>query len=395
LSGYDVSTELSRFLRYNGAHLIEIRRTLHAYPEVGYHEYRTTQSIKAELETAGLDPKILPKGTGLTVDVGPGDGPIVALRADIDALPIPDHKSVPYRSKRLNVCHACGHDVHTAVLIGVGMMLAKVAASHHLPGTVRLIFQPAEELSGGAVDVLKAGALKDVSRIYALHCDPKVEVGRIATRTGPITAGCHKIAVELSRDALRMARGEPTSDLIDALGKIIGDAPILLARRMEPSAGVSLVWGRVVGSAENLITDKASVEGTLRCLDERTWQAAPEVLGAVVDSLAQASNVVANVRVTKVAPPAVNDGKSTKICEAAAEAVLGADAVEPAEQSMGGEDFAWYLQTIPGCLFRLGTRAPRSDQTFDIHQSIFDVDEAAINIGVALLTSTALQALEV
>src|SRR5216683_3796771 len=203
----DVSAELDEFLAAHEAELIEFRRDLHAHPELGYAEHRTTRRVALRLAAAGLRPVILPKGTGLLVDIGgtpenkqyperpsgsgvPPGGSVVALRADLDALPMSDEKSVPYRSTNPKACHACGHDVHTSILLGTGLFLARQAAAGLLPGMVRLVFQPAEEVPGGALDVLAAGGLAGVSRIFALHCDPRLDVGRLGVRSGPITAAC-------------------------------------------------------------------------------------------------------------------------------------------------------------------------------------------------------------
>jgi amidohydrolase len=197
----DIDRELDTFLAEREADLIDFRRDLHAHPETGYHEYRTTRRVALRLEAAGLKPAILPKGTGLTVDIGDdlaGSAPVVALRADIDALPISDEKDVPYRSLNRGACHACGHDVHTAILLGTALFLARSNATRVLPGKVRLIFQPAEEVPGGAVDVMAAGGIASVDRIFALHCDPRLDVGKIGTRVGPITAACDKLTVRVT-----------------------------------------------------------------------------------------------------------------------------------------------------------------------------------------------------
>lgn len=387
--------ELDAFLAQHEEELISFRRDLHAHPEVGYHEYRTTNLIRSRLEAIGLRPVTLPKGTGLLVDIGPSGRTTIGLRADIDALAIVDTKDVPYRSKEPNACHACGHDVHAAILLGVGLLLAKLDASALLEGRVRLIFQPAEELSGGALDVLAAGGLAEVDRIYALHCNPKVDVGRIATRVGAITAGCDKVTIKLSGLGGHTSRPHLTTDLVYVLGKIVGDVPALLERRTEVGSGVSLVWGHVdAGSAVNVIPTSGVIEGTLRCLTDRAWQTAPGVLKTLIEAIARTYDIAAEVNIARIAPPAVNDSDSTKILETAAECVLGGDVIEQAEQSMGGEDFAWYLESIPGCLARLGTRRPGSGDDFDIHQPSFDVDERAIGVGVKLMAMTAIKALE-
>jgi amidohydrolase len=393
---HDLEGELDAFLAGHEAELIDFRRDLHAHPEIGYHEYRTTRRIALRLEAAGLRPSVLPKGTGMIVDIGASssDEPVVALRADIDALPIGDEKNVPYRSTTANTCHACGHDVHTAILVGTGLFLARAAAAGALPGKVRLIFQPAEEVPGGALDVLAAGGIASVDRIFALHCDPRLDVGKIGTRTGPITAACDKITVKVTGPGGHTARPHLTADLVFALGKIITELPAALSRRVDPRSSLSLVWGRVsAGTAANAIPDDGVVEGTVRCLDDSAWHAAPDLLKALLESVASAYGVVADLVYTRNVPPTVNEAVSTAMIEAAADRVLGPDAITHAPQSLGGEDFAWYLESIPGALARLGTRTPGSAEDFDIHQPKFNVDERAIGIGVRLMTATALSAM--
>jgi len=392
----DLEGELDVFLGGHEPELIEFRRDLHAHAETGYHEFRTTRRIALRLEAAGLKPAILPKGTGLTVDIGDasGNAAIVALRADIDALPINDEKDVPYRSLNRGACHACGHDVHTAILLGSGLFLARAAAASALPGRVRLIFQPAEEVPGGAVDVMAAGGIASVDRIFALHCDPRLDVGKIGTRTGPITAACDRLTVKVTGPGGHTARPHLTADLVFALGKIITELPAALSRRIDPRSSLSLVWGRVAaGSAANAIPDDGVVEGTVRCLDDAAWHEAPDLVKSLVESVASAYGVLPEITYQRNVPPTVNDPISTAMFEAAADRVLGPDSITEATQSLGGEDFAWYLDSIPGALARLGTRTPGSGADFDIHQAVFDVDERAIGYGVRLMVGTALTAM--
>ena len=393
MAEFDLDGELDAFLAGHQAELVDFRRDLHAHPEVGYHEHRTTRRVKLRLEAAGLRPIILPKGTGLLVDVGSGTEPVIALRADLDALPISDEKDVPYRSTVANACHACGHDVHTTVLLGTGLILARMAAARALPGRVRLIFQPAEEVPCGALDVLAAGGIASVDRVFALHCDPRLDVGKIGTRVGAITAACDKITVRVTGPGGHTARPHLTADLVFALGKIITELPAALSRRVDPRSSLSLVWGLVnAGAAANAIPDDGIVEGTVRCLDDDAWHAAPDLLKALIESVASAYGVVADLSYVRNVPPTVNEAVSVAMLEAAADRVLGADAVVPTPQSLGGEDFAWYLESIPGALARLGTRKPGSGDDFDIHQPTFDVDERAIGVGIRLLSATALNA---
>ncbi|HUA27527.1 MAG TPA: amidohydrolase [Streptosporangiaceae bacterium] len=394
MAEHDLEGELDAFLAGHQAELIDFRRDLHAHPEIGYHEHRTTRRVKLRLEAAGLRPTVLPKGTGLLVDIGSGTEPVVGLRADLDALPISDEKNVPYRSTAANACHACGHDVHTTVLVGAGLFLARTAAAGALPGRVRLIFQPAEEVPCGALDVLAAGGIASVDRVFALHCDPRLDVGKIGTRVGAITAACDKISVRVHGPGGHTARPHLTADLVYALGKIITELPAALSRRVDPRSSLSLVWGRVnAGAAANAIPDDGIVEGTVRCLDDEAWHQAPDLLKALVDSVAAAYGVVAELSYVRNVPPTVNEAISTAMVEAAADRVLGPDAVVAAPQSLGGEDFAWYLESIPGALARLGTRKPGSGDDFDIHQPAFDVDERAIGVGVRLMVATALTAM--
>ena len=393
---HDLTGELDAFLTGHESELIEFRRDLHAHPEVGYSEHRTTNKIASRLESVGLRASILPKGTGIIADVGggPDEDPVVALRADIDALPIVDEKMVSYRSVNPGACHACGHDVHSTIMLGTGLFLAKAAASGALPGKVRMIFQPAEEVPGGALDVLAAGGISGVDRVFALHCDPKLDVGKIGTRIGPITAACDKIKVQLTGPGGHTARPHLTADLVFALGKIITELPAALSRRVDPRSGLSLVWGRVsAGSAPNAIPDVGVAEGTVRCLDDSAWHTAPELLKTLVESVSSAYGVTSDLSYTRSVPPAVNDAVSTAMIAAATDRVLGPDALEAAPQSLGGEDFAWYLESIPGSLFRLGTRRPGSGDEFDIHQPMFDVDERCIGVGIKVMSAIAMTAI--
>lgn len=399
MQGHDLPAALDAFLAAYGDEMIAFRRDLHAHPELGYHEHRTTRMVAARLAGAGLRPAVLPKGTGLLADIvggnGYASGPVVALRADLDALPVPDEKNVPYRSTVRNACHACGHDVHTAVLVGAGLFLARLAAAGELRGRVRLVFQPAEEVPGGALDVLAAGGIASVDRIFALHCDPRLDVGKIGLRTGPITAACDQIVVRVAGPGGHTARPHLTADLVYALGKIVTELPAALSRRVDPRSSLSLVWGRVsAGSAPNAIPDDGIAEGTVRCLDDEAWHAAPELLKALTDSVASAYGVMAELSYQRNVPPTVNEAASVQMLSDAITHVLGPDAVSPAPQSLGGEDFAWFVESIPGALARLGTRGDETSADLDLHQGTFDVDERAIGIGIKVMAATALAAVD-
>jgi amidohydrolase len=397
MEGNDLVADLDGFLSSHEAELVEFRRDLHANPETGYNEHRTTRRVALRLAAAGLRPVILPKGTGLIVDIGTdnyAERPLVALRADIDALPMTDEKNVPYASTVPGVCHACGHDVHTTILLGTALFLAQQAVAGLLPGRVRLIFQPAEELGTGALDVLAAGGLSSVRRAFALHCDPRLEVGQLGVRSGAITAACDKVTVRVTGPGGHTARPHLTADLVFALGKIVTELPAALSRRVDPRSSLSLVWGHVsAGNAPNAIPDMGVATGTVRCLDDEAWHSAPDLLKGLIDTVALAYGVTAELDYERNVPPTVNDAESTAMFTAAGTAVLGASGVVHTPQSLGGEDFAWLLESVPGALARLGTRMPGSVDQFDLHQATFDVDERAIGVGVRVLAATAITAL--
>jgi amidohydrolase len=387
--GDDLTEALDAFLGRHETELIGFRRDLHAHPESAYAEHRTTRLVADRMARAGLSPVLLPESTGLYVDIGPG-GTRTALRADLDALPMDDEKGVPYRSAIPGMCHACGHDVHTAVLVGVGLFLAQRAASGLLTDGVRLIFQPAEEAASGARSVIAAGALDSVGRIFALHCDPKLDTGMVGVRAGAITAACDKVKVTLAGPGGHTARPHLTADVVYALGKIVTEVPAALTRRVDPRAGLSLVWGLVnAGSVANAIPDEGVVEGTVRCLDTEVWRSAVALIEDLVQSVAVPYGVTAKVEYLSAVPPTVNEAASAALIGRAAAAVLGPAAVTETAQSLGGEDFAWYLHLVPGAMARLGTRAPGTLIAGDIHQPTFDIDERAIGIGVRVLAAVA------
>ncbi|WP_279571307.1 amidohydrolase [Streptomyces hainanensis] len=377
------------------AELIAFRRDLHMHPELGNQEVRTTAVVKKRLERAGLAPRVLGSGTGLVCDVRPpGDtGPLLGLRADLDALPIPDTKTVPYASTIPGRAHACGHDVHTAVVLGAGLTLARLAAEGRLRRGVRLLFQPAEEvLPGGAQDAIEHGVLDGVARILALHCDPKVDAGRIGVRTGPITAACDRIEIRLAGAGGHTARPHLTTDLVTAAARVAVDVPALVARRVDTRAGMAITWGRLeTGHAPNVIPQSAELSGTMRCLDIEAWRTAPDVVHAAVDEVAALYRAKSELQYIRGVPPVVNDAASTALLTEAMVSRFGAGSVEPTQQSLGGEDFSWYLEHVPGAMARLGVRPPgdASATPRDIHQGDFDVDESAIGVGVELLVEAA------
>jgi amidohydrolase len=379
------------FIAGHEGELIAFRRRLHRHPELGRGEQRTTAEVAAALTDAGLSPHLLP-GSGLWCDVGePAGGPTVLLRADLDALPLDDPKDVEYRSVYPGVCHACGHDVHTAIVLGAGLALAEIARRDGLPGQVRLVFQAAEEvMPGGALDVIEAGLVDGASMALALHCDPTLEVGRIGLRSGPITAASDMITVRLHGPGGHTSRPHNTVDLVYALGQLLTDLPAALTRLIDPRSAVTLVWGMVeAGSAANAIPQTATARGTVRVLDRDTWATVPAILARVAEQIVAPYGATLEIEHRRGVPPVVNDARSVALLTAAADGALGRDAAVPTSQSLGGEDFGWYLEKVPGAMARLGVRPPGA-APYDLHQPGFDVDERCIGVGVRLLTAAAL-----
>jgi amidohydrolase len=371
--------------------LVEVRRHLHAHPELGFAEHETTAYLERRLRAAGLEPRRLKVGTGLVCDVGgDAEGPVVVLRADIDALPLTDLKDVPYASTREGLCHACGHDVHTTVLLGVALALA---ALDDLPGTVRCVFQPAEEqVPGGGLEVVDEGVLAGATRAFALHCDPSLQAGKVGLRTGSITAACDRVEVTLTGPGGHTARPQLTVDLVHALGLVVTQVPGLLSRLVDPRSSLSLVWGAVTaGVAANTIPQTGQLRGTLRVLDRSVWNEAEDLVRRLVTDVASTAGASVDIEYVRGVPPVVNDPRSVALLRSAALATVGSEGVALSPQSMGGEDFGWFAEVLPIALARLGTHG--TGAPLDLHRGTFDVDEQAIGVGVRLMARTALHAL--
>ncbi|WP_099020431.1 M20 family metallopeptidase [Mycolicibacterium palauense] len=364
--------------------LVEWRRHLHRHPELSRQEFATTQFVAERLADAGLNPKVLPAGTGLTCDIGPEHRPRIALRADMDALPMAERTGAPYASGVPNVMHACGHDAHTAILLGTALALAQAP---ELPVGVRLVFQAAEEMMpGGAVDAIAAGVLTGVSRIFALHCDPRLAAGRVATTVGPITSAADHIEITLHSAGGHTSRPHLTSDLVYGLGTLITGLPGVLSRRVDPRHSTVMVWGAVnAGVAANAIPQTGSLAGTIRTASRQTWLELEAIVTETVSSLLAPLGIEHSLQYRRGVPPVVNEEVSTHIMIHAIEA-MGPDVLAETVQSGGGEDFSWYLEEVPGAMGRLGVWSGAGPQ-LDLHQPTFDLDERALAVGVRTMVN--------
>nr|WP_244652571.1 amidohydrolase [Glutamicibacter sp. FBE19] len=371
--------------------MIDFRRELHRNPELSFAEHQTTERILERLRSAGLSPQKM-TNTGAYVDIG--EGPIrIAFRADIDALPVIEETDLEYCSLVEGVAHACGHDIHTTVMLGVALSLGKFNEAGLLNGRVRVIFQPAEEkLPGGALSVIEQGLLDEVPRVLALHCDPRIDAGHIGTRIGAITSASDTIRIEVNGHGGHTSRPHLTEDIVFAMSQIATQVPAVLGRKVDVRSAVSVVWGQIhAGSAPNAIPATGYLAGTMRCLDGDIWYEAGELLDNVVRQIAAPYGVEIKLQHTRGVPPVVNAPAETALIEDAARREFGAEAIELTPQSMGGEDFAWMTQKVPGAMLRLGTRTP-GGKTYDLHRGDYMPDESCIGIGVRIMTAAAMQA---
>ena len=371
--------------------LVRLRRRVHAHPELGHQESATTALILRTLGADGIKARLIPSGTGVIAEIGSGQR-IVGLRADIDALPIAENSGLPFASTLPNVSHACGHDVHLTVLLGVARALCRAG---DLGGRVRLIFQPAEEVfPGGSHDVIAAGGLDGLTRLFALHCDPRLQAGLVGLKAGAITSTSDVVELKVSGPGGHTSRPHLTADLVFALGSVITGLPALLTRRLDPRAGAVLVWGQVrSGEAPNAIPQSGELRGTLRMMDRSSWDVAEPLVTELVGELLAPTECDFELIYHRGVPPVNNELYSTELMTAAAQSALGEDAIRLAEQSTGAEDFAVFLEQVPGSLARLGVWDGVSPKV-DLHSSAFQADERAIAAGVRLLAHTAVAALQ-
>ncbi|UQE76208.1 amidohydrolase [Gordonia sp. PP30] len=382
-----VDAGISAWLEANLGRVIAWRREIHANPELSMAEFATTAKVVDVLTGAGLSPVVLPKGTGVVCDFGPADRPRIGLRADLDGLPIPEQTGLPFTSRVDGVSHSCGHDAHSAILMGVGCLLA---GRTDLPFGVRLIFQAAEEvMPGGALDAIDAGVTDGLARIFALHCDPHLQVGTVGLRSGPLTSAADRLEVHLRGPGGHTSRPHLTSDLIYAMGTLITGLPGVLARRIDPRSGTVMSWGAVhSGDAPNAIPQEGRLRGTVRTGDHAIWDDMEPLVRSVVGELVAPLGVSYDLTYVRGVPPVVNDEGSVGMLRRSVAAMDPAAEVDT-PQSPGGEDFAWYLEHVPGAMARLGVWSGTGPQC-DLHQPNFDIDERALAVGIATLAGTVL-----
>ncbi|MBK4145180.1 amidohydrolase [Corynebacterium macginleyi] len=379
-----ISEFINEWFDAHRAEVIAWRRHIHRNPETANQEVNTTNFIANILADYGLEPQRFPH-TGLMLDIGP-DTELgrLAFRADIDALPIMEVTGLEFTSQKPGTMHACGHDVHTTIALGLACALADFQRVKELELGVRVIFQPAEEVwVGGATDVISWGALEGVHSIFAIHVEPKLRVGRIGIRAGAITSATDVVELKIKGPGGHTSRPHLSADVVYALGKVITELPALLSRRIDPRTGTVLVFGQVnSGYAPNAIPETGTLTGTMRTADIVIWRQMQELFAELVDQILAPVGVEHELTYNRGVPPVLNDDVATALLASAAQSI-DPQAVVQAPQSSGGEDFSWYLEKVPGSMARLGCWSGEGEQ-HDLHMGDLIVDERAIGVGIKL-----------
>jgi amidohydrolase len=395
----DLRRQLSASIDSAAERWIRLRRRLHALPEASGEEKETTALVAELLREHGLQPRIGAGGVGIVadLDLGAPARTFVAVRSELDCVPVNDDKQVPYASTRPGLCHACGHDVHTTVNLAVATAIASHAdalrrrAFRH---NLRFVFQPAEETATGARSMIKQGAIGGVEAIVALHVDPLLDAGIIGVRDGPLTAACKSFRIVIRGRGGHSARPHEAIDPIPAAVSLVELLYQLCPRSVDCRYPLVLTVASIhSGSTFNAIPDGAEVCGTLRAARVEEMEAVQRRMDAVVDGVGKATGCDIELEFVHACPPTDNDPRLVRIMVGAANDVLGAESVRWLEvPSLGGEDFAFYQELIPGAFVRLGA-AHRGDgrPRRPLHSSLFDVDESIIPAGAKVMSVAALR----
>lgn len=372
--------------------LIELRHHLHAHPELSGEEHQTAALVAGELRSYGWRVREGVGRTGVLAELGPTDGPLVGLRVDMDALPVEECTGLAYASKRQGVMHACGHDLHTCIGLGVARLLASEPS---LLTGVRLLFQPAEELAEGARWMRQDGAIDGLDALFGVHVCPALPAGSIGVRSGCLTAAAGELEIEVLGEGGHGARPHQSVDAIWNAARVVTGLQESISRRLDPLHPVVVSFGKIDGGrAFNVIANRVRLLGTVRCLDAAVHDRLPVWIEETVQAICRSAGAEAVVRYRCITPSVFNDSKLTALLEDCAIAQLGAEQVLRLEQpSLGAEDFAEFLQEgLRGTMFRLGVAGP--DGCAALHNGRFSPVENSIGVGVEVLMATMLAWME-
>lgn len=374
--------------------LIEVRRTLHMYPELSNMEFETTKRINQWLLEAGIQPMAANLATGTAAEItGALDGPTVAIRADIDALPIQEEADFPFRSKIDGVSHMCGHDVHTTIALGAAMILNDLR--DQLPGNVRVLFQPAEETEGGATSMIAAGLMDGVKSIIGLHNSPDIPTGKMGVREGFMMASVDDFTLTIKGRGGHSARPHNTIDPIMIGTAVITQLQTIISRNVAAEQSAVLSFGAFqAGATHNVIPEIAVLKGTVRTSNDEVRQDIYERFIKIVTNTVEALGGEVEIDYQFLIPAVVNDADITEIVRRSAVTVVGEENTLRPEPSMGGEDFSYFQKEVPGCYVWLGSRNEENGIVYGLHHPKFMVDEEAIKIGVKWMVQSAFDLLK-
>ena len=363
--------------------LIQWRRDFHQYPELGFEEHRTSSIIAETLISFGMSPKTGVGKTGVTADLNFGEGPTIALRADMDALPMQETSGLSFSSKHDGVMHACGHDGHMAMLLGAAKILSQM--DKELTGTIRFIFQPAEEGEGGARYMIEDGCLEGVDEIYGIHVWNYQPVGEVGAKEGPILAAADLFDIIIKGVGGHGATPQGTVDAVIVAAHLIQTLQTIVSRNTNPLESTVITIGEINGGHNfNIIADKVRLAGTTRAYTKENRSMIQRRMQEIIDGIAKSFGAEITFNYTDGYPPTINHAGPVKKVLQAAGKVVGPGAGEP-YLSMGGEDFSYYLQKVPGCFFFVGS-APDGQKQFSTphHCSHFNMDESALSVGTSV-----------
>lgn len=372
------------------------RREIHRHPELTFTEHRTAGLVNATLTDLGIESETEVAKTGVVGHIQGAAGPTVGLRADMDALPIQEINGTDFDSTRPGIMHACGHDAHTAMLLGAATILKGLADEGRLPGTIRLLFQPSEEASddegkSGGMRMVEEGALNGLDAVFGLHVDPFHEVGTVATRPGAMMASADMFELTIRGSGGHAARPHTTVDPIALSAHVINAIQQVVSRRLDPlDPGVITIGTIHGGTVNNVIPDTVTMTGTIRSFSEAGRALLRSELEKAVHVIEPLGGQV-EYTLHPGYPPTVNSEEATAISVAAVSELLGADHMKEAPMTMGAEDFSYMAQSAPGSFLRIGTHNPNWDRFYPVHRADFRMDEDALPVGAAALAAAALR----